>query len=116
MTVRVKVFFGHLCQKHPELKGERHLSNGRCVECEKQRHKRYYELRREQVRRKQARYRRKNLPFVKAGARRYRQQNKDLISLTNRRYHEANREAALARMRKNDKIRRQRCANSPKPN
>ena len=114
--MRIKVFFGPLCKKHPELKGERYITSRACPECEIQRHKRYYELRREQVRKRQALYRQKNLPFVKAVARRYRQQNKDLISLLNRQYHEANREAALARMRKNYKIRRQRCANSPKPN
>lgn len=31
--MRIKVYFGKVCAKHPELKGERFTSNYMCVEC-----------------------------------------------------------------------------------
>lgn len=31
--MREQVYFGRLCPKHPELKGERWIKSYRCVEC-----------------------------------------------------------------------------------
>lgn len=35
VLIRTKVRFGKVCEKHPELKGERWLSDNRCVECKR---------------------------------------------------------------------------------
>jgi len=31
--MREQIYFGKLCPKHPELKGERWIKSYRCVEC-----------------------------------------------------------------------------------
>lgn len=56
---RTKVYFGKVCAKHPELKGERHVSRN-CTKCARERKRAYREKNKEKFAEYQRTYREKN--------------------------------------------------------
>ena len=99
MRVRTKVYFGKVCGKHPELKGERFLSGGSCAGCCREKSQRYHEANREShlaygvsyykdTRELQRAYRHEyyllNRDSVLAAARDYRQKNRDTVLMKKR--------------------------------
>ena len=60
MKPRLKVYFGKVCAKHPELKGERYLNNRNCVGCDSYAARIYHEENREAILARKRKYREEN--------------------------------------------------------
>ena len=100
--MRIKVYFGKVCAKHPELKGERWLSGKGCVGCAYETRHRWFqenEKRRSTYFRK---YREENREVRSAYCRKYREENREASLAARRKWCEENREARLAYARKYD--------------
>lgn len=94
--MRLKVYFGKVCAKHPELKGERGATNRRCAACNV-----------EDMRA----WRRRNKAEKRAYNLKWRKENSDYQKQRCREWHAANREHQVKRCRDYYvKTKEQRCA------
>ena len=60
MTNKTTRRFGKVCDKHPELKGERRVSNNTCLGCARESFRRYHHADKERARRKGQKWTRDN--------------------------------------------------------
>ena len=95
-----KTYFGKVCAKHPELKGERVLNNRVCIGCELERLHTYYEKNKEKVAERQRAYREENKEKIAERQRKYREKNKEKNAERRRKYREENKEKIAERQRK----------------
>lgn len=76
-------YFGKICAKHPDLNGERLVSNRRCVSCSKEKNQlsiKSSTTRTESRRKRNQRYKSKNKESIKEKAAKYRIENRLRIS------------------------------------
>jgi hypothetical protein len=95
-----KTYFGKVCAKHPELKGERRRDSYNCVACDRERFRKYHEENREAALACRRKRHEENREAIAAYKRKYREENREAIAAYRRKYYEENREARLACCRK----------------
>ena len=103
LTQRLRWYYGKVCPKHPDLHGERRLSNGTCANCEREA---------KSPARSRAWYV-KNAEMVKQRSRQWYANNRAKARQTQRQWYDKNKEKALRRSHQwyTDNTERTRCLN-----